>query len=312
MKLAALLLAALVPMQSSAAQPLSDPYQIFSDARAYWLAQRYPAYVSYTIVVRAVAGQTPDARHYSAAWIARSNTPIVDSVSAEEKADPYRPPPGVTLSLLFLPIATIGGPRKGTGINTDLIGVPILTPNYAFAIAPYVPPQKKTAADIVGEIRAEYHDPLPASRANELPPSQLPTIAVVATSTRRYDITLLGIEPYGDHNDYHLKLTPLRDPGRYRLRELWIDERTYATDRLKQDGNFTSTTATRVSWTVTFHDVDGARYIESESETDALGKGGSALHDASIAFENVAPGDGRVVVAPGPVPAGALFEPADP
>lgn len=298
------------PAAAAHLPPLADPYQIFANARAYWTAQRYPAELQYTIVVHALAGDTPDARHYDASWSAATNVPVVDPVSAEERAHPYRPSPGVALSILFIPIMNIGGPRRGTGINTDLVGVPIVTPNYAFAIAPYVPPQKKTSAQIVGEIRAIYHDPMPARRVQELPPSELTTIAVVSTGTRRYTISLVGIESYGDHHDYHLALTPVRDPGRYRLRALWIDTRTFATDKLAQDGNFTRTTTTRVPWTVTFRDIDGARYIDTEHESQALAQGGSALHDVTISFENIIAAPGAPNVE-GPSPFGALYEPND-
>lgn len=308
MRAAALVLASLVSLQPATARPaLTDPYQIFANARTYWIAQRYPAQLQYTIAVRALSGDTPEARHYAASWTAAANIPLVDPVSAEERAHPYRPPAGVAISILFIPIVNIGGPRHGTGINTDLLGVPMLAPNYAFAIAPYVPPQKKTPAQIVGEIRAMYHDPLPAARAEELSAAQLPTIAVVSAGTRHYTISLVGIEPYGNRADYHLVLTPLTDPRRYRLRALWIDTRTFATDKLAQDGNFASTLATRVPWTITFHDVGGARYIDTESASGPLG----ALHDFTISFENVV----AAAAAPNvtaPAPPGAFFEPSDP
>jgi hypothetical protein len=304
-------LAAALHPAASARPPLSDPYQIFANARSYWMAQRYPTQLRYTISERALVGDTPDARHYDASWYAADNVALVDPVSAEERAHPYRPSAGVPISILFIPIVNIGGPRHGTGINTDLLGVPMLAPNYSFAVAPYVPPQKKTSAQIVGEIRAMYHDPLPAARAATLPASQLPTIAVVSAGTRRYTISLVGIEPYGDHLDYHLALTPLREPRRYRLRALWIDTRTFATDKLSQDGNFTGSDATRVPWTVTFHDIGGARYIDTEREMSPLGSRDGMLHDVTISFENIVAASAAPNVA-GPTPPGALYEPSDP
>lgn len=305
----AFLAAAALPTPT-APPPLTDPYQIFANAKAYWVAQRYPEHVQYTIAVTANAGDKPVARHYSAWWIASSNRMTIDPVSAEERADPYRPAPGVNIYIPFVryPVASIGGPRNGTGINTDIVGVPMLTPNFAFGIAPYVPPQKKTPAQIVGEIRAKFHDPLSAERIKKLPASLLPTIAVVSVGTQRYVISLLDMEPYGNHQDYHLKLKPLGDPWHFRLRQMWIDSSTFATDKIEQDGNFTATVATKVPWTVTFHDVNGARYIDTESETAYLGKGKGALHDVSFAFENVMTAAAPPLVA-APIPYGALFEP---
>jgi hypothetical protein len=288
--------------------PLTDPYQIFANARTFWMAQRYPASLRYTVAVQASAGGAREARHYSESWSAQSNAVIADPVSLEERANPYKPSPGVSIAIFIFPIANIGGPRKGTGINTDLVGVPVLSPNYAFEIAPYVPPSKQTPAQLVAEIRAEYHDPLPPKRANALPPSEIPTIAVVAASQRRYIISSLGTEPYDDHQDYHLQLKPVSEPGRYRLREMWIDTRTFATDKLIQDGNFSRGSATRVSWSVTFLAIDGAQYIDSESETTPLAKGAGALRDVTISFGDITPAAELPAVG-GPVPFGAIFEP---
>ncbi len=312
MSVIAMVLAAATSLPTSTAlPPLTDPYQIFANAKAYWVAQRYPDRVQYTIAVNAQAGDKPIARHYTAWWMAWSNQMTMDSVSAEERADPYRPAPGVNILIppFRYPVASIGGPRNGTGINTDIVGVPVLTPNYAFGIAPYVPPQEKTPAQIVGEIRAKFHDPLSAERIKKLPASMLPTIAVVSVGTRRYIISVLGMEPYGDHRDYHLKLKPVGDPWHFRLRQMWVDSSTFATDKIEQDGNFTATVATKVPWTVTFHDVNGARYIDTESETAYLGKGNDALHNVSFAFENVIAAQTPPLIA-GPIPYGALFEPA--
>lgn len=289
--------------------PLTDPYQIFANARTFWMAQRYPSSLRYTVAVQALAGSAPEFRHYSESWSAQSNAVIADPVSAEERANPYKPSPGVAIAIFIFPVANIGGPRKGTGINTDLVGVPVLSPNYAFEIAPYVPPSRQTSAQLVAEIRAQYHDPLPSKRANTLPASQLPTIAVVSASQRRYIIASLGIEAYGDHQDYHLALKPVNDPGRYRLRQLWIDTRTFATDKLVQDGNFTRGSTTRVSWTVTFRAIEGAQYIERESEAAPLARGANALRDVTISFEDVVPAIGLPAIG-GPIPFGAIFEPA--
>lgn len=313
MSVLAMVLAAVTTLPApTALPPLTDPYQIFANAKAYWVAQRYPNEVlQYTIAVNAQAGDAPIARHYSAWWMPWSNQMTMDPVSAEEHAHPYKPAPGFNIGIPFLfhgPIASIGGSRYGTGINTDIVGVPMLTPTYAFGIAPYVLPQDRTPAQIVGDIRAQFHDPLSAERIKQLPASLLPTIAVVSASKKRYIISLAGTEPYGDHQDYHLTLKPVGDPWHFRLRQMWVDSTTFATDKIEQDGNFTSTTSTKVPWTVTFHDINGARYIDTESETAYLGKGKGALHDVSFSFENI-------FAAQGPpmgtlTPYGAIFEPA--
>src|SRR5665213_4311929 len=130
MTIVALALATSLAAQGGATTaPLTDPYQIFANARTFWMAQRYPASLQYTVVVQALAGSAPQVRHYDESWSAQSNSVIADPVSAEERANPYKPSPGVSVALFIFPIANIGGPRKGTGINFDVVGVPVLSPN---------------------------------------------------------------------------------------------------------------------------------------------------------------------------------------
>jgi hypothetical protein len=58
-------------------------------------------------------------------------------------------------------------------------------------------------------------------------PQGLKVIASVTTYNPDYVIELLGTEELDGHQAYHLRLTPLHDPVRHNLRELWIDIVTY-------------------------------------------------------------------------------------
>lgn len=188
----------------------------------------------------------------------------------------------------------VGGPRVGTGVNGDLIGVPVLTPNYFFDIAQYTVPPPPTPAELVREIRDEYHDPAPSKVAAVEKTQGLRTIANVYASN--YSITLVGEEPVDGHADYHLKLQPLRDPGKHRLRDLWADESTYDVDKLRVAGNFIDRGTLGVPWMVTFATVDHARYIASETTERGI------LHwydRISIAFEDLVPSVGPFYPAHG-------------
>jgi hypothetical protein len=55
----------------------------------------------------------------------------------------------------------------------------------------------------------------------------LRTIAVVTASSRVYDVTLAGDEILGGRRCYHLELRPRRDPDRFPLRDLWINETSF-------------------------------------------------------------------------------------
>lgn len=60
-----------------------------------------------------------------------------------------------------------------------------------------------------------------------LAPDPLQTIATVTADSHAYDVALAGQESVGERRCYRLKLRPRRDPERYPLRDLWVDETTY-------------------------------------------------------------------------------------
>jgi hypothetical protein len=58
--------------------------------------------------------------------------------------------------------------------------------------------------------------------------SGLKTIAsVTAYAPPAYAVDLIGIETVHGHNAYHLRLSPLSEPERHNLRDLWIDVETF-------------------------------------------------------------------------------------
>jgi hypothetical protein len=87
-------------------------------------------------------------------------------------------------------------------------------------------------------------------------------IGRVEASTRDYDVRLLGEESlrYGDA--YHLKLTPLREPKLFRLRDLWIDKATGATVQLTVDGIYNGKPYDGVRWTAYYVPLGGRWYVQ--------------------------------------------------
>jgi hypothetical protein len=87
--------------------------------------------------------------------------------------------------------------------------------------------------------------------------TQLPVIGSTVT-TGEYEYNVVSLER--DGAELHLKLTPIRDPMRNRLRELWVDKQTYelhklvATDRLFDE---TNKRIFGVIFTVTLGVIDG-------------------------------------------------------
>lgn len=242
-----------------------DPYAIYERAREVWASQRYPSVVSYTVNVTAGNGGKPEQRHYHEYWTAANDRVYVKPpISDEQLAHPYKPSPGVAFYGW-----NIGGPRNGTGVR-DLIGVPVLAPNYSFGISTYLPASQLTAAELVAEIRREYRDPAPQKISALEQQTGLKTIALVTSSARAYRISLVGIEPEEDGRAYHLSLAPLREPLKYRLRDLWIDSHTYVTERARIGGNFTDVAAENVPWMVRFAQIGGATYIAREDAEKPL------------------------------------------
>jgi len=107
---------------------------------------------------------------------------------------------------------------------------------------------------------------------NEPTPSETPLreIGRVETESRVYDVRLVGTEQVGQATDYHLTLTPLRDPKINRLRELWIDAATYATDKLVVAGIYNGQPYNAVRWLVTYTTFDRRQYVQQIKNEDPL------------------------------------------
>lgn len=257
-----------------------DPYAIYERAREIWASQRYPAVVAYAVDVAAGSNGKVDHRHYHEYWTSRDNRVVVKPpVSDEQLAHPYKPSAGVNFDGW-----NIGGPRVGTG-DRDFIGVPLLTPNYSFGISTYVPPQDLTPSQLVEEIRREYHDPSPKKISALEQQSGLKTIAVVTSSAHAYRIALAGIEPDEYGPAYHLTLAPLRDPLKYRLRDLWIDTKTFVTDRARIGANFNDAACENTPWMVRFAQIGGVTYIAREdAEKPIAGYHGTMYSHYSVSF----------------------------
>ncbi|MFN2449847.1 MAG: hypothetical protein ABR508_08680 [Candidatus Baltobacteraceae bacterium] len=298
---AALAVLAWAGMPAAAQAPPPDAYAIFDRARHVWGAQHYPAYLGYTIAVNVTESGVAKTRHYHVTYDAQNDLIDVNPVSDEEQAAPPTPV-GFVLHLQpkrqgrVIIDKKVGNP----GEAVDYLGVPKLSPTYAFGLnAAAEDEQTPSSSALVAQIRKEFNDPVPDAKARELSSAGgMKTIAVVSTRTRAYTIALSGVQTIDGHDCYHLLLTPAHDPDRLRLRELWVDRETYQTRQLLSAGNFTGSS---VPWLVTFEEVNGAMYIASESAQSPIGVGEHHYEKASIAFETIAP-------TPRPVHQSSFFE----
>ena len=276
------MIAALLAALATRTPAAPDAYAIFERAREAFAAQRYPNTVAYTVTVDAVdSSGAKRQRHYHEYWDGTDGSVAVKPpISDEQLLHPYKPSAGVNFMGW-----NVGGPRVGTGAR-DLIGVPLLAPNYSFGLAAYVPPSKLTPAQLVSQVRAQYHDPSPQKVDRLARNSGLKTIAIVTTSARAYRISLVGIEADGTAHDYHLLLQPVHDPLKYRLRDLWVDTQTYALRRLRIGANFTDTATEGVPWMVRFAQNGGNTYIaEEDAEKPIKGYHGVMYSKYSVSFD---------------------------
>ena len=257
---------------ASSAPAAGDAYQIFEHAKRVLQAQSYPNPLYYRITVHVSEGDKDETEHFQGEGLSGADV-RVEGVSVEEQATPHESG-GVNLKLgVSLGWNTGAGGQSETvaqdahrkEASPDFLGIPLVTPNYSFGL---------TSARAEGPT-------LPGA-------SNLPTIATVTAIDRAYKISLLGIEPLGGLYAYHLRLEPISHPERHRIRELWVDAYTYQVLQLQTQGNFTSRPMTDVPWLVTFQDVDGSRYIQSETALQPL----TFQHDrtfstASISFDEI-------------------------
>ena len=264
--------------------PPIDPYAIYAQAQAYWFSQRYPQMLAYRVVVRIVEGGNERVERYETRFDATGDEISVDPVSDFEKQNPVRPPGGVNFSLFGF--YRIGKPEP----QVDFLGVPRLTPTYSFGMAPFVPAPEPTpfnSAALVAEIRKEYHDPDPRVTPTPTPSAEPPVIAVVVAAHRNYVIRYAGQETVNGHLCYHVTMRAVHDPGKYRLRDLWVDENDYAVWRLRVGINFMSGPGTKIPWIVDFTDIDGEHYIDREIAGAPMAVAGEIYTQASVEFENV-------------------------
>lgn len=277
-------LAAILGIARGASASL-DPYALFDRAQNFWLGQNYPAYLAYDVAVRVETDKSERVERYRSGFDATSGSIWVDPVSDYEQEHPHIVH-GMNIVLLTWQVAKPEAP-------VDFVGVPILAPTYSFGMAPFVPARppasQDDAAALVSAVRRAFDDPYPKGRTP--PPSthssRLPLIAHAVATRHIYRIDLLGDDSIDGHLCYHLALHPLRDPGRYRLRQLWIDERTGATWRLQEALNFVDGPGTTVPWTVSFADRDGVQYISDERSDAAVRYRGLQYGRVTVSFENL-------------------------
>jgi hypothetical protein len=244
------------------ADPPGDPQAIFAAARKAWAFTSYPRYANYSVSVRYRNGGTTVARHYDTLEDLRRDIVFARTFSREETANPNFPAHGVNFGIL--------GMTLNSEQPDDPIGPLALAITYDFGIS--LSERTTQVAQMGSQITS---------------PERYPVIGRTGASARIYNVRL--IEMLDGGKTYHLGLTPVLDPKRYRLREMWVSAQTFLTQKVLIGANFSRKPYTDVPWLVTFTQIDGGPYISEERAQGALdfGEAGS-LEDVTVSFEGLA------------------------
>jgi len=117
----------------------------------------------------------------------------------------------------------------------------------------------------------------------------LPHIGSTGTVVRNYEVTDLGDVPDPGGALHHLRLRALRDPRRYRLRELWTDVKTALPVRAVVAGIGNVAPLDSVDWRVDFTQFQGGTYVAREAALAPLETDSGPLEDVTITFDELRP-----------------------
>jgi hypothetical protein len=117
----------------------------------------------------------------------------------------------------------------------------------------------------------------------------LPRIGRTGTVARTYEITDLGDVTENGVALHHLGLRPLRDPRRFRLRELWTDAKTALPVRAIVAGIGNHGPLDAVRWRVDFAQMQGGTYVVRETALEPLDTSEGRIDGVTITFEELRP-----------------------
>jgi hypothetical protein len=263
--LAAISLCTIGASPPPAAAPDADA--IFARVRDAWSQGAYPRYATYATIVEFHAGTKYVKRTWDTVEDFRHATVFSRKFSREEVANPPDAPRGINIAI---PIAgVLNKPHP-----TDPVGHVAFAVDQDYGLAP-------TARHITAAMSAS---------AFSATGKTLPVIGRTGTKVREYDVKILETLQDDRGLEYHLGLTPLGDPQKYRLRELWVDANTWLPEEAVVAGIGSRPPLTSVPWRIEYRQVDGATYIARETALDDVdyGKGGK-LQWLTVSFDEFAP-----------------------
>ncbi len=244
-----------------------DPEAIFANARAAWSAGAYPRFGSYATIVEFHTAT----RHIKRTWdtIEDFRHAVVFSrkFSREEVASPPDAPRGINIDIPFL-----GTLNKVQQI--DPVGHVAFAVDQDYGLAPAE--RRYTHAVSAADFAAIG--------------KTLPIIGRTGVKVRDYDVRLIETLDDERGREYHLGLTPLHDPAKYRLRELWVDAKTWLPEEAIVSGIGSQPPLTTVPWRIEYRQTQGGTYIARETALADVDYGAAGmLHWLTVSFDEFAP-----------------------
>jgi hypothetical protein len=275
-----LLDAAPVAVSSPAPSALNATDELFAAARRARTEAAYAHYAVYATVVTFRNGNRQVVSTWDTVEDLRRRLVHSHALAREEAAHPHVPH-GINIGM-----GGIGHsghlepgemPPKGRTVNTEPTNDPIGQLSFAvdqdFGLALNAP--SISASADMSQVAASV--------------STLPTIGRTGTVARTYDVSDLGDVTENGVALHHLGLRPLRDPYRYRLRELWLDTKSALPVRAVVAGIGNRRPLDAIPWRVEFKQLEGGTYIARETALEPLNTGGGRLDAVTITFAELRP-----------------------
>ena len=245
-------LCAAAPAPEPASVPL-DGGAIFSRVRKAWGEGAYPRWAEYATVVEFHKDGHLVRRTWDTTEDLRHGVVFSRKFSREDMTNP-NVPHGINIAIPFLG-------------NLNPAPVPDPIGHVAFAID-----------QDDGMSPSGRHITLATSdRALDEAGTKLPLIGRTGTIERDYDVKLLETLHDERGTEYHLGLTPLRDPAKHRLRELYVDGASFLPEASVVEGIGSRAPLTKVRWRVEYTQIEGATYIARETALADLDYGSRGM-----------------------------------
>lgn len=270
---AAMILATVTPLASPLPAIDAKADALLAAARAYVARRVFPATLSYRVAIALTDEHGRSvSRTYESGYDAVRDVVYTHAVSDEENAHPFTPR-GTNVVVGFSASTSTGSTGTSVRVNKpadlpDVLGVPMLSPTYAFGLS---------------------HESAPVSDDES---SSLQVIGRVNAGSRAYYASYIGDEVIDGETCAHLRLLPAYHPERLRLRELWVAA-DGAPVAAVTHGNFTSRPWDGLDWLITFERDGSALYVRSETTEQSVRIDKSRHGVVSVTFQDISADDVR-------------------